>query len=236
MKEIQGYHFHNGKTLRDGRPLPDRGVWLVHNGPVVLCQNGFHQSRHPWDALQYAPGNYLSKTVLRGDIIEGEDKDVGRERMIVATVNAERLLHEYGCWCAEQCLPVWEAWAAGREDADDPRKAIEAKRAWLRGEISDEELSAARSAASAACSAARSVAYSAYIAAYSAAHSARSAAYSARSDAYSAAYSAADSAARSAAYSAYSAYSAAYSAAFEQQREKLLKIVEAEFAKQGGEA
>ena len=63
-----------------------------------------------------------------------------REEIIPAEV-----LHELACKFAER--PLLRERDAGREP--DPRswKAIEAKRAWLRGEINDEELEVARSAA-----------------------------------------------------------------------------------------
>lgn len=48
------------------------------------------------------------------------------------------LLHEYACRCADYAL--------SKIDNPDPRsiRAVEAKRKWLRGEISDEELAATR--------------------------------------------------------------------------------------------
>ena len=62
-----------------------------------------------------------------------------REEIIPAPV-----LHEFACWCAERALPAWEKRCPGD---NRPRLAIEAKRAWLRGGETDEELAAARSAA-----------------------------------------------------------------------------------------
>ena len=35
------YHFV-GSTLRDGRPVPPDGEWLVHDGPVEMCASGLH--------------------------------------------------------------------------------------------------------------------------------------------------------------------------------------------------
>lgn len=67
-----------------------------------------------------------------------EDKlwSVLREEFIDAP-----LLHEYACRCAEYALSLI--------DNPDPRSAaaIEAKRKWLRGEIDDSALAAARAAA-----------------------------------------------------------------------------------------
>ena len=52
-----------------------------------------------------------------------------------------KTLHEFACVCAERALR--------RVENPDPRSvaAIEAKRAWIKGEISDAELAAARDAA-----------------------------------------------------------------------------------------
>src|SRR5690606_19438819 len=76
--------------------------------------------------LRTAPPHHRLRVVLRDDLIPAA------------------ILHEFACWCAEQVLPLYEAQYPG--DAR-PRDAIAAKRAWLRGEITDEQLSAARDAA-----------------------------------------------------------------------------------------
>lgn len=94
-------------------------------------------------------------------------------------VLGDRTLWEFSCWCAEQALPQWYA---AYPDDHRPRAAIEARRGWLAGIVTDSELSAARSAAESAGSAAA--------AAWSAAESARSAAAAAWSAARSAAWSA----------------------------------------------
>lgn len=62
-----------------------------------------------------------------------------REELIDAPI-----LHEFACRCAEQALAIVAN--------PDPRSvaAIAAKRAWLKGEITDEQLGAARAAAWAA--------------------------------------------------------------------------------------
>ena len=98
----------------------------------------------------------------------------------------EKALHLLACEFAEAVLPAFES---AYPDDTRPRDAITAKRRWVAGRLTDEELAAARSAAvSAARSAARSAAESAAVSA-------------ARSAVESAAPSAAWSAARSAAWS-----------------------------------
>ena len=110
-KQITGYHF-TGDTLRDGRPIPTVGAWLKHEGDIIVCQSGLHASKHPFDALQYAPGNKLHKVILRGDLkTHGEpvDKYVGRERKIVASIDAEKLLRDFARWSALQVIHLWNA-------------------------------------------------------------------------------------------------------------------------------
>lgn len=75
------------------------------------------------------------------------------------------MIHEYACWCAEQCLSLYET--KYPEDFR-PRKAIETKRAWLIGKATDEELESASANATAAVGsatiAASCAAYSVYYA------------------------------------------------------------------------
>ena len=81
--------------------------------------------RNEWTALD----------VLNLPDVRAEDKlwSVLREEFIDAPI-----LHEFACCCAEYALSFVES--------PDPRSiaAIEAKRKWLRGEITDAELDAAR--------------------------------------------------------------------------------------------
>ena len=91
--------------------------------------------RDEWSALD----------VLALDGVSNEDKlwAVLREEFIDAPV-----LHEYACRCAEYALTFV------REPDSRSIAAIEAKRKWLRGEISNDDLTAARDAADAAWAAA----------------------------------------------------------------------------------
>ena len=88
MQAIIGYHFHNGKTLRDGRPLPAIGESLKHNGKIVMCLSGLHGSLLAIDAMQYAPGCWLDCCEFSGKIINGDDKLVAKVRTTLWRVNA----------------------------------------------------------------------------------------------------------------------------------------------------
>jgi hypothetical protein len=113
--ETQAWHFTNGKTLRDGRPIPPVGEWLVHDGPLVPCESGLHASERLLDALSFAPGGTLHRVTLRGDITphgSPADKLVARERRIDWTLDEatmERVLREFARWCALQVLHLWDA-------------------------------------------------------------------------------------------------------------------------------
>lgn len=87
--------------------------------------------------------------VLNLPDVSAQDKlwSVLREEFIDAPV-----LHEYACRCAEYALTFV------REPDSRSIAAIEAKRKWLRGEISNDDLTAARAAAWAAWDAARAAA------------------------------------------------------------------------------
>lgn len=135
-------------------------------------------------------------------------------------------LHEFACKFAEAALPVWEAKFPGDRR---PHEAIAAKRAWLRGEITDDELAAAREAArEAARNAARGAAWSA---AWDAAWNAAWNAARCRMDA---AWNAAWNAARCAAWDAAwgrrmdAARCAAWSAAWNAAWTRQLQLVEQE--------
>ena len=202
MKSVLAWHF-TGDKLRNGEPIPKQGEWLEFDGDPIMCSQGLHASRHPYDALKYAPGAALHRVRLGGYILEGDNKLVATQRKIIWTIPPEimqPLMWDFARYCARSVLHLW--------DAPDVAKQYLA--------TGDESL---RDAAN---SAANSAAYSAaYFAAYSAANSAAySAAYFA---AYSAAYSAAYFAAYSAANSA--AYSAAYFAAKLDQRKYLLAAI-----------
>lgn len=134
------WHF-TGDKLRDGSPIPPIGHTLVHTGEIEMCVSGYHWSRTPFQALQYAPGPLLHKVRVGGKIVEAEgDKGVSSERTILATVDATQLLRRFA---ADQALSVAHLWPMPdvvREylvDLDEAKRSAAWSDAW----------SAARSAA-----------------------------------------------------------------------------------------
>jgi hypothetical protein len=191
----------------DGR-LVEVGATLECKGDPVLGDNGMHGSVRLIDALRYSAGPIVCRVEIEGDVIEGDDKLCGRRRTVLWMLDATRILHEFACTCVEDALALVEQ--------PDPRSVagIEAKRKWLDGKITDEELDAAwqsswgaaqdaawsaRATALVAQAAARAVAQDAASAARSASWDAQSAAQAASETARDAAWSVARGASRGAA-------------------------------------
>jgi len=191
----------------DGR-LVEVGETLECEGELALCDNGMHGSVRLIDALHYASGPIVCRVEIEGDVIESEDKLCGRRRTVLWMLDATRLLHEFACACAEDALALVE------QPDERSVEAIEAKRKWLNGEVTDEELASARAASWAASrSASYAVAYSAsWAASWAAVRSAsRAAAWAARDAAMAAARAA--------------ARDAAWDAAWAKQNERLTSMV-----------
>jgi hypothetical protein len=108
MKTVTAWHFF-GDTLRDGTPVPPDGVWLKHDRPLAICHSGFHASRHPFDALQYAPGPNLAMVKCRGIGEEQSDKFVCAERMIVKRMDAAEMLRYFARMQALSVVHLWDA-------------------------------------------------------------------------------------------------------------------------------
>jgi hypothetical protein len=164
---MKAYHFV-GAELRDGRPVPPDGEWLVHAGPVELCASGLHASRHPFDALRYAAGATLCLVDVEDVVEEDTDKLVCRRRMIVRRIDATELLWGFARWCALQVIHLWDAPDVVRrylETGDESLRAAAWASAWAAawGSARDDAgaWGSARAAARDARAAARSAAWDA---------------------------------------------------------------------------
>ena len=185
MPKIEAWWFSASDILPhgDGRKVVI-GEKLSVKGPLVLCHNGMHACRTPWQALQYAPGSLLHKVILEGGVKEESDKLCGRSRTAIERRDATNMLRLFA---RKQALGVLHLWEAKMSVPDIVRHYLETGDPAARSAADSAARSAARSAAeSAAESVARNAAWSA---AWSAAESV------ARSAAWSAARSAAESAA-----------------------------------------
>jgi hypothetical protein len=121
--EWNAYHFV-GDTLRDGSPVPPDGETLVHDGPLTLCQSGFHASRSVYQALSYAPGPILCRVHCAGEIHEVPDKLVCSERTIIARIDASDVMWDFARSCVKDVLPFWDAPGIVVEYLDTGRESI----------------------------------------------------------------------------------------------------------------
>lgn len=134
-----GWHFV-GETLRDGRPVPVDGEWLVHERSIEPCKTGLHMSECPFDALQYAMECTLCRVELDGEIVgHGNpiDKHVGRRRRILARIDATHLLRRFA---ADQALIVAHLWDMPAIMREYLETLDESKRATARAAAKRKEL------------------------------------------------------------------------------------------------
>jgi hypothetical protein len=155
---MKAWHFVGG-TLRDGRPVPVDGEWLVHDGPVVICESGLHASVDVWDALRYAPGPVLCRVDVGGVVLEGIDKIVASRRRIVERVDLANDLRRFACDEALRAAHLWDMpdvvrdYLTTRDDSLREAAAEAARSAWA--------FSAADATADAAKAAGRAAAWAA---------------------------------------------------------------------------
>ena len=152
-------------------------VWEVGKsykikGKLSMCNNGFHCSGKPLDALGYVAGEILAEVEVSGKSIIQSDKQCWQEMKIIKAYSwTKKDSVVLAIYSAELVLANYE-----KEYPNDkrPRKAIQAAKKVLKND-NEKNRSAAWSAARSARSAARPAAESAAWSAWSAAWSARSA-------------------------------------------------------------
>ena len=146
MKTVKAYHFCSADMAlgyADGREIVV-GETLTVDCEPKLCEQGLHASEDILDALSYSAGPMLCEVEIGGKIVRGDDKLVGQSRKCLSALDCTETLQHWACDVAEHVLPIFE-----EECPDDqrPRNAIEAKRAYLAGEITAAARDAARAAA-----------------------------------------------------------------------------------------
>ncbi len=155
----------------DGRP----GDWMPTLDRVRVCDVGYHLTTSPPSWLR--PGCRVFLAEGRGaSESEGGKTAYASARLLREVTLSERDLRLLAADCAEHVLPIYEA----RYPRDTrPRMAIEAARAYARGEISSSAGFAASAAASAAAAVATTAAYAAYAASAAASDASASAVFAA---------------------------------------------------------
>ena len=173
-----GWHF--AKTGPDGAPVlrdgtPARPGIVRVKGPIVLCAQGLHASARVIDALDYAPGPWLSRVTLRGEIIHGEDKMVAIEREAEGYKDMLPVLQEFAVRCAVRALEHERD--TGRAPDERSWTVCDLALGWLAGVVDMETLRTATADAATAVYTASAAVYAAYATADAATRAAHAAAY-----------------------------------------------------------
>jgi hypothetical protein len=112
MSKVKAWHFlpDDGKLRYGDSRTPEVGEWLTCSpGELELCYNGMHASKDILDALSYAPGSTICRVELRGEVIQGDNKLVARERKILWKLDATETLRKFARMCALDVVHLWDA-------------------------------------------------------------------------------------------------------------------------------
>jgi hypothetical protein len=86
---------------------------VVINGTTytnpTLCEAGLHGSKRIIDALTYAPGPYVWRVELSGDMDIGNDKISATERKYLWGFDATDILRRFARMCAFDVIHLWNA-------------------------------------------------------------------------------------------------------------------------------
>jgi len=108
---MKAWHF-TGTSKRlgygDGR-LIEIGRTLKVQGDLRMCHNGLHASKRLIDALEYAPGPYVWRVEIGGDIIRDNDKAVASERTALWGYDSTDVLKIFSRRCALDVVHLWDA-------------------------------------------------------------------------------------------------------------------------------
>ena len=118
-KKVLAWHWTDGMKLRDGQILKV-GKTYRYEGTLEMCERGYHASRDIRDALSYAPGFTVSRVECSGDMEERDDKLVCRNRKVLWTVDAKKIVLSWSIRVATDAVKTakkvcddkaWNAWA-----------------------------------------------------------------------------------------------------------------------------
>ena len=130
------YFSNNDCRLRygDNRPIAPGIVHKVSCKPV-LCNAGLHGSKRIIDALRYAPGGYVWRVDLSGDMVIGDDKIAATRREYLWGYDASGVLRRFARLCALDWDVRWDsvwdaAWASVRASAWDSAWDVGWDSAW----------------------------------------------------------------------------------------------------------
>jgi hypothetical protein len=119
MSKVLAWHFTDGWKLRDGQKLVV-GKTYKFKGDLAMCESGYHASVDIRDALSYGPGLVVSRVECSGEMIKGNDKLVCRERKVLWSYDAKKVILAWSMRVATDAIKTakkvckdkaWNAWA-----------------------------------------------------------------------------------------------------------------------------
>lgn len=143
------------------------GKWYKTQGDLSICNNGFHASQKPMQALGYVAGELLALVEVRGESVIEDDKECWEEMRLLKVWHWKKENSvALAIFAAEQVIDIYE-----KKYPDDkrPRAAIEAAKAFLKNPSEENRKEAAAAARAAAWTAAARAAAWAAVAAEAAA-------------------------------------------------------------------
>ena len=148
---MRGYKFVTAEmtSKNDSSCVWKLGEWKKWDGPLKLCESGFHDSPTPSESLNYVYGDRWFITETRGRHLNQDDKSTHSEMRLVKELPVKAICVRFAIACARRSLSNYE-----KKYPNDgrPRKAIEAAEAYLK-DPSEKNRDAAWSAESAASAA-----------------------------------------------------------------------------------
>jgi len=103
------------------------GEWKKVDGELELCRVGLHACRTPYQSINYVYGTRWFKAEARGNILEYFDKFCASEMRLIKEIPIT-VIHQWMVDCAYRVLPIYEQ---QHPEDNRPRKALEAKQAWI---------------------------------------------------------------------------------------------------------
>ena len=105
------------------------GEWHKVDGPLAMCERGYHASLNIVDSMQYVAPRAIARVEVRGNHVGQLDKQCWSEmRVAKAWEWTKTDSVELAVYAAESVIGIFEK---HRPDDKRPRAAIEAAKAWL---------------------------------------------------------------------------------------------------------
>ena len=92
----------------DNRPIAC-GITHTVDCEPIMCVQGLHGSVNILDALKYAPGPYVWRVNLSGEVVRGADKVCATSREYIWGYDATAVLRKFARRCALDVVHLWDA-------------------------------------------------------------------------------------------------------------------------------